>query len=387
MLKKSLFFSLFLALITAFCSNIALAATNDGFFAPENAKLQKKIADRAIACSQAFVARFNQKSGSAIAIRDTFYDSKFQRIYLEIEGKLIVSKSIHSIFVKDEKIYSSDGEIAFDLVLRNPEILGKKVAYDIEGELIIFQANILLNIARITPGANLAFTPVGETALKILDEGRFRQLADITAEALVSFSPENFEKLKEELHKRADAMGDTNLQKILFLTKKTGHFTRFFVLCLIKSVPGIIGESVGGSIGSVIGSLLLPGAGTIVGAYIGSVISGQIVYASQYRIPINLKLARLKTLGKLCQNGKNDNIAGRKFNSLRKKFNHDVRQDLDDHSYIVVDEVLKALKKMKKDNPELFMVVSGDLREVLQYQLVHENDRYAERKLNQLSKL
>ncbi len=155
-------------------------------------------------------------------------------------------------------------------------------------------------------------------------------------------------------------MGDTNLQKVLFLTRKTGHFTRFFVLCLIKRVPGMIGESVGGSIGSVIGSLLLPGAGTLVGAYIGSVISGQIVYTSQYRIPINLRLARMKTLGKLCNNGENDNVAGRKFNALRKKFNQEIRQDLDKHSYIVVDEVLKALKEMKKDNEKLLKVVAGE---------------------------
>lgn len=387
MLKKSLFFILFFGFITSFFSNTLLAAENDSFFSPENQKLQQNIADKAIACSKAFVTRFNQKSGSAIVIKDTFYDSKFHRIYFEVDGKLTVSKSIHNLFVKGEKIYSSDGEIAFDFVLKNPAAQGNKIAYEIEGELIIFQKNILLNIARMAPGANLVFNPVGETVLKILDEGRFRQLADIAAETLTSFSPDNLDKLKEELQKRADAMGDTNLQKVLFLTRKTGHFTRFFVLCLIKSVPGIIGESVGGSIGSVIGSLLLPGAGTLVGAYIGSVISGQIVYTSQYRIPINLRLARMKTLGKLCNNGENDNVAGRKFNALRKKFNQDIRQDLDKHSYIVVDEVLKALKEMKKDNDKLFKVVAGDLQEILQYQLVHENDRYAARKLKQLGNL
>ncbi len=145
MLKKSLFLILFFALIAAFCSNAALAAENDGFFSPENQKLQKNIADKAIACSKAFVTRFNQKSGSAIVIKDTFYDSKFHRIYFEIDGKLTVSKSIHNLFVKAEKIYSSDGEIAFDFVLKNPAAQGNKIAYEIEGELIIFQKNIFFN--------------------------------------------------------------------------------------------------------------------------------------------------------------------------------------------------------------------------------------------------
>ncbi|MEW6710987.1 MAG: hypothetical protein AB1403_14265, partial [Candidatus Riflebacteria bacterium] len=317
----------------------------------------------------------------------TFYDQKFKRLYIEVEGTIVVSKSISKTFIKGEKIYSSDGQLAFDLVFKNPTAKGDNFLYQIDGELIIFQESIIESIARLTPGGNTAYSPVGETILKFLEEARIRQLADIAAETLTSFSPEKLDQLKAELKKRSDEMGDTNLKKILFLTEKTGHFAKFFILSLVKSIPGMIGESAGASIGSVVGSFLMPGPGTLVGAYIGSVISGQIVYAIQYRIPINLKLARMKTLWKICQKHASDSIAAKKFNSVKAKFNQDIRDDLDKHSYIVVDEVLNILKNLKKDRPGLMKIIAGDLTEILQNQLVHENDRYAERKLKQLKEI
>lgn len=374
-----LFYSLFTGVLNA--------AGSDGFFAPENLKLQKMIATRTISCVNEFVSAFNRKSAAKVVIKDTFYDAKFHRIYVELTGKIAVSNSIHKLFIKNERIFSSDGLLAFDIGLKNPVAGNGNMIYEIDGELIIFQENIIRNLARVTPGANLAFTPVGETVLKFLEEARVRALADLAADTLTSYSPEKLEKLRAELKARSDAMGDTGLQKIMFIAKKTGYFAEFFVLCLVKSIPGMIGESIGGSIGSVVGSFLLPGAGTLAGAYIGSVISGQIVYSIQYRIPINLKLARMKTLGKLCNNGANDNAAAKRFNSVKQKFNQEIRADLDKHSYIVVDEVLNSLKDLKKENRPLSIVISNDLEGILQHQLVHENDRYAARKLRQLKSL
>jgi len=366
---------------------VAFAANNEKFFGPEADKLHKKIAEKSISAINSFVAEFNEKSGSQVAIKDRFYDAKFHRLYIEIDGMIVVSQSLHKTILKGERIFSSNGQVAFDLGFKNPSLQQGKVTYELSGELIVFQESILSGIARVTPGVNLAYTPAGETILKFLDEARMRKLASITADALTTFSPEKLDSLKAELKQRADAMGDTNLEKIVFLTGKLGYFSRFLILALLKSIPEMIGSSVGGSLGSAIGSLLFPGPGTIVGAYIGSVISGQIVYSSQYRIPVNLKLARMKTLAKISDNGTQDSVAGRRFQAIRRKFNQEIRNDLNEHSYIVVDEVLKALKGLKKDRNPLAEVVAKDLQEILQFQLVHENDRYAARKLKQLESI
>ncbi len=388
MINKRYFLNLaFLVLVTILQCCVAFAANNEKFFGPEADKLHKKIAEKSISAANSFVAEFNEKSGSKIAIKDSFYDAKFHRLYIELDGKIIVSQSLHKTILKGEKIFSSNGQVAFDLGFKNPSVQRGKVTYELSGELIVFQENILSGIARVTPGVNLAYTPAGETILKFLDEARIRKLASITADALTSFSPENLDALKAELKQRAEAMGDTNLEKIVFLTGKLGYFSRFFILSLLKSIPEMIGSSVGGSIGSAVGSLLFPGPGTIVGAYIGSVISGQIVYSSQYRIPVNLKIARMKTLGKISDNGAQDSVAGRRFQTIRRKFNQEIRSDLNQHSYIVVDEVLQALKGLKKDKNPLSGLLAKDLQEILQFQLEHENDRYAARKLKQLASL
>jgi DNA-binding ferritin-like protein (Dps family) len=95
----------------------------------------------------------------------------------------------------------------------------------------------------------------------------------------------------------------------------------------------------------------------------------------------------MKMLAKLSNNGEIDNFASRKFNVIRKKLNREVRKDLDEHSYIVVNEILDALEKIKEDNRKLFEIIAKDLKEILLHQLVHEKDRYAARKLKQLQSL
>ncbi|MBF0407645.1 MAG: hypothetical protein HQM10_09845 [Candidatus Riflebacteria bacterium] len=392
-MKKNIISVAYLVLISGFLflsqTSFSADAVRESFFTPELERLQETIARVLIKKIETFVEHLNKTGSGKLEVIGAFYDAPYHRLYIDFSGEMKVANSVAMLLGKRDNHVSGEGYIPFDLNMTDFHRIDNGMKCTVEGDLIFFIDQILIQFAQSTPGLNMAYTPAGQTLLKFIDSLDVRPIAEALGKALTEFSPDNLQKLTTEIQKRIDSAGNTPLEKVLNIARGTGEFTAFFVLTLIKSFPSTIAVNAGVSLGGAIGTFLvpIPGVGTVVGGFIGSYIVGQAT-AKIHRLPTEHQILKMKKFGKMIQSSERPNaLLTKLFEKARKQFREHFTKSLDNNSYTMIDVFLNEYKKASVEEKKSLSAAATDVKAVLEFQLNQKNDRFAGRKLKQLNAL
>ena len=365
---------------------IAPSAHAAGVFDPEVAALHQAVADAAIRKARAYVDALNQSGGARLEVTEAVFDARYCRIFFGVKGEIRVSQAVAALLGNRDRLFEGNGLVAYDLALTELKDHGREVGCRVDGEIILFQDQLLSQFAASTPGVNKAFSPAARTLLKFLEEVDIRPLAVATIRTLKEFSPENLRALRAEIEQRV-ATGERPLQRILHLLKGSGELAAFYVLTLVRGLPGTIAGTAGGTVGACVGTLLVPGIGTAVGGFVGGVIVGQMAQATIHRIPLDLEIAKLRRYGKLAALTPGTGPLDNRVEKARAALAGLIRKDLAANSYVLVDALLESLRKAQGADRATLLPAAEDLRQILQHRLTQEKDRYAGRKIRQLDEV
>ncbi|MBF0544368.1 MAG: hypothetical protein HQM08_08040 [Candidatus Riflebacteria bacterium] len=386
--KLSILYVLLFSLMVIPGALKAVPLPGDPVFTPELNKLQEAIANQLTAKIKLFTESYNKSGNGNITISSTFYDSRYHKLYIDFQGEVKISDSIKKLFASHNSLLSGDGYIAYDLSIGDLTNESAGAKSHVTGDLIVFIDEIVFRFSAATPGLNEAYSPAAKTLLKFLNDIDVRPLAAAMGKTLTDFSSENLENLRKEVKTRIDATGNTASEKFFFLLKQSGNLTAFFFLQFVKNLPGIIAGTVGETLGATLGTFLVPGVGTAVGGFIGSMVICEMTRTKVHKIPAEFEIVKIKKFGKMAneESLKNDWLL-KKIDESRASLRELINKDLEANSYVLVDDLLDTLRKANPAEKKILAPSAADLKSLLEFQLNQKQDRYAERKLKQFSEI
>ncbi|MBF0408027.1 MAG: hypothetical protein HQM10_11770 [Candidatus Riflebacteria bacterium] len=400
-MKSSFLNSIFVIVILCLFSNIssALATHSSNEIAanrtaslldPEFAILHKSIADALSQQTRNFVTALNQTGVTTFEITESVFDSAYRRYFLGLKGEVRISRAMSILIRNVGSHFEGEGILTYDLSITEKQKEGGFVRYVLEGEFILFQDQLLNQLAESIPGMKQANSPAGKTLLKFLNQIDVRPLAIAASKTLINYSPENLQTLRGELDKRIESTGNSTLERTLFLVKGLGNLGSFYMCELLKTNPESVvkpAKEASESLGAMIGTLMVPVIGGAIGRFIGGVIVDQIANATVYCKPFDHELAKIRRYGKLASITPGTDFLDTRFEASRLRLQQLIQQDLRENSYVLTDRMLEVIRASKKKNIAVLLPIVRDFRETLQFRFVSEEDRYAGKKMAQLEEI
>lgn len=379
-----------------FCSHAGLAAEPNpafgqpGWFSAKTDLVLDKVADVLQKKIRELAGFLNNRQSLDLKITQMFYDRHLRRMFVEYDGAVRFTGKWPSKFDKDEYYFTSDGNLAWDFTLRDLRVEKGAITFTIKGDLVISLDKIMFELAsEISRAATMVAWYQASDALLVF----FQKLdCDLVARSITktlgSFSRESAAVMAGELIDNSSRPSNPEFRRRVKEAMEDGSVVTYFALTLIKNSASSFAGIGGATLGGLVGNLVVPGAGGVVGAYLGSKIFSTMAKTVVYKLsvdwPTKLCLRQIVKHGRDLQNQPRNEVSSRGLERITTFVNNRVKHELDREEYKTFDLLLAAMNEREAADRAYFAPLLRSFQDMLRFKVIEEKDWYASKKFYQL---
>ncbi|MBF0546654.1 MAG: hypothetical protein HQM08_19565 [Candidatus Riflebacteria bacterium] len=332
--------------------------------------------------------QLNKTKNIRLDIGGITYDKKFKRFCASFQGKVFFGDGVPLPTDAPNFNMGFDDNLSLDINFEKLDPTPEGIGYSYEGCLVITLDNFIKDFALYAAGGVVAI------GLKLPEQqlNEFFQLcrSDLLAQTLSktfkSFSNQSIVNVGDEVisDPKFKESAKTEAIKGALKRKSLWDYTGLLLLqTIIRSAASIPGAS----LGAMIGSIVAPGPGTIVGAFLGAEIFSKltkIVFKKVVDIlTIDRMIRRTVDFHASLQLDPNDEYALAELEKYRRIIVQRIKHGLDRKEYSEIDRFVHRVEKLDNDSLPAFFPFLNDVCDLLSNYSI-EGDIIAKRKLSDI---
>lgn len=395
-LRKSPFSLLFaLLLVVSFLSAPVQAApeeTSTGRLRISfSAAVEKSLKGTAAALDRATLALFDKLDKTdnlSVKVHSHFYDATIRRYFVSISGNGIFQGKLPFKVEHDSYLVSGNQEISYDFYFSEVKKDRDGISFKYSGNFVVSLDRVAYQMIKTVPhlAASGSLGPVFDMLSEFFDKLNIGILSQAISETLRKFSTVALTKAGTELISQAGK--NHSLGKVIAGCIKDGSMLSFIGITIIKTAATSAVSVSGASLGAAVGSIVAPGPGTAVGAFLGSQImtlaAKILVHELTAELPLKINIKRLVNSWHILQYNAGDEEARQACEEAQKKIEKKISAEFDREKFSLFGTLLEQIEKMPAaDRPALIPVLK-QLQNLLGFKITNEGDWYYARQYYQL---
>ncbi|HNS10392.1 MAG TPA: hypothetical protein PKN29_11870 [Candidatus Ozemobacteraceae bacterium] len=395
-LRKSLFSLLFaLLLIVSLLSAPIQAAPEESSTGrlriSFSAAVEKSLKGTATALDRATLALFeklDKTDNLSVKVRSHFYDTAIRRYFVSISGEGIFQGKLPFKLKHDSYLVSSNQEISYDFYFSEVREDREGIRFKYSGNFVVSLDRVAYRMIQTIPhlAASGSLGPVFDMLSDFFDKLNIGILSEAISETLRKFSTVALTKAGTELISQAGK--NKNLGKVIAECIKDGSMLSFIGITIIKTASISAVSVSGASLGAAVGSLVAPGPGTAVGAFLGSQImtlaAKMLVHELTAELPLKINIKRLTNSWHILQHNPGDEEARQTCEEVQKKIEKKIAAEFNREKFSLFETLIEQIEKMPAEDRPAMISVLKRLQQLLGFKITNEGDWYYARQYYQL---
>ena len=395
-LRKSLFSLLFaLLLIVSLLSAPIQAAPEESSTGrlriSFSAAVEKSLKGTATALDRATLALFeklDKTDNLSVKVHSHFYDTAIRRYFVSISGEGVFQGKLPFKLKHDSYLVSSNQEISYDFYFSEVREDREGIRFKYSGNFVVSLDRVAYRMIQTIPhlAASGSLGPVFDMLSDFFDKLNIGILSEAISETLRKFSTVALTKAGTELISQAGK--NKNLGKVIAECIKDGSMLSFIGITIIKTASISAVSVSGASLGAAVGSLVAPGPGTAVGAFLGSQImtlaAKMLVHELTAELPLKINIKRLTNSWHILQHNPGDEEARQTCEEVQKKIEKKIAAEFNREKFSLFETLIEQIEKMPAEDRPAMIPVLKRLQQLLGFKITNEGDWYYARQYYQL---
>lgn len=340
--------------------------------------------------AKVFAEHLNAGSHVRLNISHGFYDRNLRRLFIMFDGAATFTGKLPFSDDLSDRYFTSDSDIAWDLTLFSIKRSGGKIGFRFQGDVVVFLDRLVYDLAKefIDIAGGVAFMKAAETLCSFTSEFNSRLVAQAVTKTFASFSKESLSTMGAEFVANAVQHDSHRIRDLVREAITNGSFADFCCVAIIRAGIDQTGGLVGATLGAMAGSAIAPGAGSVVGAFIGRRITISIAHTISYKLtvegPMEVCLRQIRKEWRRLQERADDQVAAGRIGSREKFILGRLKREFDENRYETLDKLIARVSKFDTADLPAFVSLMSQVREMLAFKLLQKGDWYASKKLLQM---
>lgn len=324
----------------------------------------------------------------ALKVHSHFYDATIRRYFVSVSGNGLFQGKLPFKLTSTSYLLSGNHEISFDLAINGIEKTSRGLSFNFSGAIIVSMDRLAYRMMQGIPhlAASGALGPVFDLFTDFLQKLNIGVLSQAVSETLRSFSNVAITKAGTELLSQAGK--NKNLGRLIKDTMKDGSITGYLTMAIIKCAAVSLVSVSGASLGSVVGSMVAPGPGTAVGAFIGSqvftLIAKTIVHQVTAEIPLKINVRRMTSSWRIMVNNPGDEVARENYNRCSEKIVKKISNELESDKFSLFNSLIEEVDELQTADRQAMVPLLKSLQDTLSFKITNDGDWYFARQYYQL---
>ncbi|HQG29000.1 MAG TPA: hypothetical protein PLY73_10650, partial [Candidatus Ozemobacteraceae bacterium] len=221
--------------------------------------------------AKVFAEHLNAGTHVRLNISHGFYDRNLRRLFIMFDGAATFTGKLPFPDDLSDRYFTSDSDIAWDLTLFSMKRSGGKIGFRFQGDVVVFLDRLVYDLAKefIDIAGGVAFMKAAETLCGFATEFNARLVAQAVTKTFASFSKESLSTMGAEFVANAVQHDSHRIRDLVREAVTNGSFADFCCVAIIRAGIDQTGGLAGATLGAMAGSAVAPGAGSVIGAFIG----------------------------------------------------------------------------------------------------------------------
>lgn len=328
----------------------------------------------------ALAKQLDEKPGISLMLNSHFYDKRIRRFFFSLSGRIKYLGLLPYKIISDHYYISKDGIVSYDIEVNNIKKIKHGITFNFSGVVVISLQDLVYRLITEVPNlvAAQALSSTTDLLANFFSELKTGLLAEATSKTIVKFSRVSIIKLGADLV--VTASNNKNVKKFIASSVKDGTLLSFLGLTLLKAGLSSGIKLCGASLGASVGSVVAPGSGTVLGAFIGSRITSMIacaiVYKTMAKIPIYHSLKRIVRYQQLLNKNPADREAREKIERNTASIIKKIKLEFVHNKFKSFDMVIKKIDSYEALDRVSFVPLLKGLKDILSFKILNEGDWY-----------
>ena len=356
-----------------------------------SAAVEKSLKAAASALDRASVGLFeklDKTDNLSVKVHSHFYDPAIRRYFVSISGDGVFQGKLPFKLEHDSYLVSSNREISYDFYFSEIKKDRGGIKFRYSGNFVVSLDRVAYRMIQTVPhlAASGSLGPVFDMLSEFFDKLNIGILSQAISETLRKFSTVALTKAGTELISRAGK--NHNLGKVISECIKNGSMLSFVGITILKTASISAVSVSGASLGAAVGSIIAPGPGTAVGAFLGSQImtlaAKMLVHEVTAELPLKINIRRLVNNWYILQHNAGDEEARQALEEAQKKIEKKIASEFNREKFSLFETLLEQIEKMPAGDRPALVPVLKQLQHLLGFKITNEGDWYYARQYYQL---
>lgn len=356
-----------------------------------SAAVEKSLKGTATALDRATLALFeklDKTDNLSVKVHSHFYDTAIRRYFVSISGEGVFQGKLPFKLKHDSYLVSSNQEISYDFYFSEVREDREGIRFKYSGNFVVSLDRVAYRMIQTIPhlAASGSLGPVFDMLSDFFDKLNIGILSEAISETLRKFSTVALTKAGTELISQAGK--NKNLGKVIAECIKDGSMLSFIGITIIKTASISAVSVSGASLGAAVGSLVAPGPGTAVGAFLGSQImtlaAKMLVHELTAELPLKINIKRLTNSWHILQHNPGDEEARQTCEEVQKKIEKKIAAEFNREKFSLFETLIEQIEKMPAEDRPAMIPVLKRLQQLLGFKITNEGDWYYARQYYQL---
>ena len=356
-----------------------------------SAAVEKSLKGTATALDRATLALFeklDKTDNLSVKVHSHFYDTAIRRYFVSISGEGVFQGKLPFKLKHDSYLVSSNQEISYDFYFSEVRQDREGIRFKYSGNFVVSLDRVAYRMIQTIPhlAASGSLGPVFDMLSDFFDKLNIGILSEAISETLRKFSTVALTKAGTELISQAGK--NKNLGKVIAECIKDGSMLSFIGITIIRTASISAVSVSGASLGAAVGSLVAPGPGTAVGAFLGSQImtlaAKMLVHEFTAELPLKINIKRLANSWHILQHNPGDEEARQTCEEAQKKIEKKIAAEFNREKFSLFETLIEQIEKMPAEDRPAMIPVLKRLQQLLGFKITNEGDWYYARQYYQL---
>ena len=349
--------------------------------------VEKSLVRAASALDKAAIAlahAVDKTDNLSVEVHSHFYDSRIRRYFISISGTALFQGKLPYKLKADRYFISTDSEVSIDLDISHLKQTRSGLSFTYEGAITVSLDRIAYEMLKKIPhlAASGALSPAFDLLTEFLAKLNIGVLSKAISETCRSFSAVAFTRLVTDLIK---ASGQNHgLGRFFKDALREGNILSFLALQIFRCASISLVSVTGASLGAAVGSVIAPGPGSLIGAYMGSqilsVLAKIVVYQLTAKMPLRRNMKRMIVAHRFIQKNPGDDVARKEYQDAMSKIEKEIASELNNEKFSLFETLLKETDKLESSDRQVIVPLLKNIQTLLQFKVIRDGDWYYARK-------
>ncbi len=323
-----------------------------------------------------------------VSVHSHFYDASIRRYFVSVSGSAIFTGSLPFKPEKESYLITGNQEISFDISLSEVKHASRAITFNFTGTFVVSMDRMAYKMMQTVPhlAASGALGPVFDMLTEFFDKLNIGILSQAISETFRKFSNVALTKAGTELLTQAGK--NKNIGTVIRDSVKNGSILNFLAITILKSATTSIISVSGATLGSMVGSVIAPGPGTAIGAFLGSqilsLLAKAVIHELTAELPLKFNIKKLVTSWRILNRNPSDEVARGAFDRSRSKIEKKISAELANEKFSLFKTLLKEIDEMSAADRPAMVALLKNLQQILSFKITNEGDWYFARQYYQL---